>query len=101
MLKQYGGKMHTGFWKLAKSFGVDHVRPPSVDLDTYRTVPLPPCTPLSNVRYALPCGSVTMRWSWLFLTFPAVTCVTVKLLPPSCDTATITGECELPSNCAH
>ena len=27
-----------------------HVAPPFVDFETYKTVPFPPCTPLSKVR---------------------------------------------------
>src|SRR6476646_4282950 len=50
MLKQPGGKTQTGFTNVANWNGVDHVAPPSVDFVTYKTVPLPPCTPLSNVR---------------------------------------------------
>src|SRR5919197_379789 len=42
MLKQLGGKTHTGVTSVANLTGSDHVAPPSVDFVTYKTVPLPP-----------------------------------------------------------
>src|SRR5437868_10557654 len=96
--------MQTGFVRVANCTGALHVVPPSVDLDANRTVrPLPPLTPLSNTRYALPDASVTTRWSWLFFTFPAVILLIVQVSPRLCETATYTGECVPcePLNSAH
>src|SRR5205807_10047174 len=88
MSKQYGGKTQTGFVSAANCTGVPQVRPPSVDFEAKSTVPLPPCRPLSKTRYALPCSSVTTRWSWLFRTLPVVTLFSVHVSPWSCETAT-------------
>ena len=104
MLKHPGGKTHTGFISVANCTGALHVAPPLVDLDAYSTVsPLPPFTPLSKTRYALPDASVTTRWSWLLFTLPAVTLFNVHVAPWSCDAATNTGECVpcRPLNSAH
>src|SRR3954453_9271027 len=104
MLKQPGGNTQTGLTSVANWIGADHVAPPSVDLATYRTVPLPPCRPLSNVRYASPFGAVTSRWSWLLRMLPTLTFTGPENeRPPSVDVATSTGECVpcKPSNCAH
>ena len=65
MLKQYGGKVQTGFRKAANWNGCVQVAPPSLDFATYMTVPFPPCTPLSNVRNRVPSGADVSRASWL------------------------------------
>src|SRR5580765_1867510 len=104
MLKHPGGNTQTGFTSVANWNGVDHVAPPSVDFVTYKTVPFPPCTPLSNVRYASPFGAVTIRWSWLLRMLPTVTFTgPANERPPSVEVATSTGECVpfSPSNCAQ
>src|SRR3954452_17725296 len=103
MLKHPGGNTQTGSTRLANWIGSDHGAPPSVDFVTYRTVPLSPWTPLSNVRYASPFGAVTMRWSWLLRMFPTVTWTGVENeRPPFVEVATRTGECvPCPLNCAH
>src|SRR3954447_6665602 len=88
MLKQSGGNRQTGFVSEANCTGVPHDVPRFVDFDAYSTVPLPPCRPLSKTRYALPDGSVTIRWSWLLRTFAAVTLFWVQWTPWSRDAAT-------------
>src|SRR3954454_19542232 len=88
MLKQSVGNRHTAFVSEPNCTGVLHVAPPFVDFDAYSAVPLPPCTPLSKTRYALPDASVTTRWSWLLRTLPAVTLFSSHVAPWSCETAT-------------
>src|SRR3954468_746678 len=50
MLKQYGGKTQTGFWKVPNWYGALHDAPRSRDTATYIAVPLPPWMELSKVR---------------------------------------------------
>src|SRR5438105_5769365 len=102
MLKQNGGNVQTGFTSAANWTGCDQVAPPSVDFETYSTVPFPPCTPLSKLRKAAPSGAVTMRASWLLRTGPDVICTGVeKVFAPSRETETFTGEWVLPLNCTQ
>src|SRR6266496_3367195 len=59
--------------------------------------------PLSNVRYSVPFGAITMRASWLLRIGPLVTEIGVeKVRAPSREKATCTGECPPnPLNCTH
>ena len=84
MLKQYGGKVQTGFARSANSTASLQVLPPSVDLVVKNASPLWPCRPLSKVRWRVPSGAETMRASWLFRMLPEVTLIgAVKFRAPS------------------
>src|SRR5438105_15759955 len=96
--------MHTGFSHGCTSVGVLQLIPPSIDLLTYITLPLPPCTPLSKVRNNVPSDAETTRASWLLRMFPAETLAGVEnVRPPSREKAICTGECvpAKPSNCTQ